>query len=140
MASSLPVVDRAPSAATLGFLAKLGCTEQFDSQSAASAKIEELLRNRDLSKVATDAQHRAVNALGGKPMPSGIHREVSKVIAVLTAIERIDLSDSDPNMDQDDKDQAYVDALVNLADVCRREFAQRPSVRAAAVAASRTTE
>lgn len=118
---------KAPTAATVAFLRKLGCNDNFDSQSAASAKIEEILRTRDTSKAATEQQHKAINALGGRPIPGAIHREASRIIAVLGAIEVVDLATDD---------QEYVDALAKLLDVCREQFQRRPSMRVTQNAAS----
>jgi len=45
------------------------------------------------------------------------------VIAVLSALETMDLADTD---------EGYVDALQKLADVCRENFQKQPSSRARA--------
>lgn len=124
---------RAPSTATIAFLARLGCTESFDSQAAASAKIEQLLKDRDTAKAASDKQHSALAALGGRPLPGAIHREISRVIAVLTALEAIDMT-AGPGYSNDQ----YSEAHEKLAEVCREMFQKQPSARVRANAQTPT--
>lgn len=124
--SATTSVVRTPSAATVAFLNRLGCTEIPATQTEASARIEQLLRERDTAKAGTDKQHAALGALGGRPLPGAIHREISKVIAVLSALEQLDalFVGAEP-----DGDTPEAKAMINLYRVCKEQFQQRVSGR-----------